>query len=314
MAVANRVLAGDRFIACYNALMAGVWALHLGRTNFAPWIVAAHMAALTLPWLFARLPDRSAGWMTTLRDLYPLVLLLAYWPELDLLHEALLVGSFDNYIVALDQHAFGTHLHTIWMPAMPYLWLSELMYFMYFAYYALIFLPPIVVAVQGRRAAVRDMAFRLMVTYLGCYVIYVAFPVYGPHFLMEPFAGPHTDGFFYQLVERAHEAGDSRGTAFPSSHVAGGVTIAYLAWRWFSRPVALLMSLEATGILLSTVYTQNHYAIDAVAGVLWGLGLQVIAVPLLHRVFVGSRHLPPVPILPDFTPVFPTTDPGGGAT
>ncbi len=306
MAVANRVLAGDRFIASYNALMAGVWALHLDRTHFAPWIVAAHMAALTLPWLFARLPDRSAGWMTTLRDLYPLVFLLAYWPELDLLHEALLVGSFDNYIVALDQHVFGTHLHAIWMPAMPYLWLSELMYFMYFAYYALIFLPPIVVAVQGRRAAVRDMAFRLMVTYVGCYLIYITFPVLGPRLAMEAYAGPHTDGLFYQIVHGALEVGDSRGTAFPSSHVAGGVTIAYLAWRWFSRPVALLMSLEATGILLSTVYTQSHYAIDAVAGLAWALGLQVFVVPML-RFLLSGRRPAPTPVLPDFAVMLPAT-------
>ena len=310
--VVTTVRALDRLIAAYNALLAGLWVVHVDQAAYAAWIAAAHAAAAAIPWLLARAPRRQAGPMAVLRDLYPLLFLAPYWTELDLLRDVLPPGSFDSLVATLDRLVFGLHLHVTWMPAMPQVGLSELMFFMYFAYYPLIFLPPLVMALQGRRAAVRDIAFRLMVTYIGCYLIYICFPVYGPQYLMETYAGPHTEGFFYQIVEAAHQAGDSRGTAFPSSHVAGAVTIAYVGWRWFSRPVAVLLTIEAVGVILSTVYTQNHYGIDSLAGLLWGLAMQIATVPVIRHLLRGARRRRPIPILPDFTPILPATNTTGG--
>ncbi|MDH3570426.1 MAG: phosphatase PAP2 family protein, partial [Gemmatimonadota bacterium] len=62
-------------------------------------------------------------------------------------------------------------------------------------------------------------------------------------------------------------------TAFPSSHVVGVVTMALLAITWFSRPVAIVYVILATGVTASTVYTQNHFAVDAAAGVVYALVL-----------------------------------------
>ena len=81
----------------------------------------------------------------------------------------------------------------------------------------------------------------------------------------------------------ARAAGDSLGTAFPSSHVAGVVTAAIIAWKWLPRPVAWLLIVESIGVMVATVYTQNHYAIDAVAGLVWAVVLQVMLLPLLDR-------------------------------
>jgi len=84
-------------------------------------------------------------------------------------------------------------------------------------------------------------------------------------------------------VHEAGDFGDSMGTAFPSSHVAGSLTAAWAGWRWFSRPTAMLLALEAAGVVVATVYTQNHYAIDVLAGILWAVLLQLTVVPVLER-------------------------------
>ncbi len=59
--------------------------------------------------------------------------------------------------------------------------------------------------------------------------------------------------------------------------------MAYLALRWFRRPVAALLAAAAVGVTLSCVYTQNHYAVDALAGIVWALALQLVVAPALLR-------------------------------
>src|SRR5207244_11745606 len=79
------------------------------------------------------------------------------------------------------------------------------------------------------------------------------------------------------------DGGGSLGTAFPSTHVAGAVTFAWIAWRFWSREVALGVTLLAVGIMAAAVYTQNHFAVDSLAGALLGLALQGLVVPLFTR-------------------------------
>ena len=97
-----------------------------------------------------------------------------------------------------------------------------------------------------------------MLTYLTCFLFYIAFPVYGP---------------------RAMAA----GTAFPSSHVAGVVTMAVLGWRWLGRGWGLVMAVAALAVTLSTVYTGNHYVVDAMVGALWVVPFQAWIQPYLER-------------------------------
>jgi membrane-associated phospholipid phosphatase len=145
----------------------------------------------------------------------------------------------------------------------------------------LIFTPAIVTAIRRDAAAFEDVTLRLLATYVGCYLVYVAFPTAGPKVFGLPFEGAATDGFFFGLVSRAHETGTVYGAAFPSSHVAGAVTVAWLGWRWFRPAAALLLTLQAGGVLMSTVYTQNHYAVDSLAGLGFALAVQTWVVPAL---------------------------------
>lgn len=266
MAVSAPIRPADRLLAGYNVALAAVWAALVGGASYAPWICAAHAAAATLPWLLERAGNTASPALRGLREVYPLLLLLGFWSELGLVRELLHAAAHDEIIRAADVALFGVHVHEVWMPAMPAVWFSEVMHLVYFVYDPLILVLPIAAGLRGRRAAQRDMTFRLLVTYLGCYVLYLAFPVDGPSNTMTRYAGDLTGGFYYRLVQGVIGVGDSLGTAFPSSHVAGATTIAVFAWRWYRPAAAALLTVEAAGVFVATVYTQNHYAIDAVAG------------------------------------------------
>jgi len=303
MDLRSRVLPVDRLLAIYNAIFAGFWAAYLTRTPYAELLLLAHLAALALPTLLARAPATLSRPVHTLRELYPLIWLAAFWPELDLLHQLRIPPTFDHQIRALDLALFGTHgthVNLVWMPLMPFGWLSETMHFSYWAYYLLIGIPPLTLALTGRTAALRDVVFRMMLTYLTCYLLFILYPVYGPGLTLPRYSGPLTRGFFYELVRASLGAGDSPGCAFPSSHVAGAITIAYAGSRWFPRWISGLLWFEAIGVLVSTVYTQNHYPIDALAGLAWGLALQIAVAPAAARWLTEGRRQRaiPVPVLP----------------
>ncbi len=295
----------DAVVAGYNAFLAAIWLTVISQAWYASGIFAAHLAAATLPLFLCRAPRDLARPVAILREIYPLLFVLAFWTELGYLRELYHVGVHDQAVTAWDLRVFGQHWNLTWMPRMPQVWLSEVMHFIYYAYYPLIFVPVIAVGLMGRRRAMQDMTLRLAVTYLGCYVLYLWFPVDGPAALLPHYQGDLTQGFWYQLVKAAHDSGDSLGTAFPSSHVAGSVTIAYLAWRWLPRGWAWLILAETIGVCFATVYTQNHYAIDALAGLVWATALQVIVVPLVKGLFGG------VPVPRYRLPAFPRLDLSG---
>jgi hypothetical protein len=59
-------------------------------------------------------------------------------------------------------------------------------------------------------------------------------------------------------------------------------------------------------VFLATIYTQNHYPVDALAGLVWALGLQLVVLPALS----AGYQRPPVPVLPVSAVPEPIT--GGG--
>ena len=308
MDLITRIRPVDRFVSAMNVGFALLWLGALGRVAFAPGLVAAHAAAALLPQLFSCLRPDTRGATRALRELYPLVLVVLVWGELGLGREFLHAVGNDPVIAAADVLVFGRHLQSVWMPAMPQVWFSELMFGLYGIYYPMVFGTPVVLLLLGQRDTARRIVFGLAVTYFSCYVLYALFPVDGPSHTMARYAGPLTEGLFYRLSTGAVHAGDSLGTAFPSSHVAGAVSMAILAARWLPRRVATVFAIEALGVALSTVYTQNHFAIDSAAGVLLAFGVQLIAVPALDAVLQERRAALPVPPLP----VYPTPPPDRG--
>ncbi|MGD8867831.1 MAG: phosphatase PAP2 family protein [Gemmatimonadales bacterium] len=273
----------DHMTSIYNALLALIWLCLIPQWSYSVWLALAHAAAALLPKLLARTRGKLSPAGRVLADIYPLIFILAFWTELDLVRRLLHDSSFDRVIAGLDLAVFGVHLDQVWLPAMPWLWFSEIMHFAYFSYYFAVILPLLYMALRGSAEMKRDMTFRVMLVYLACFFIYIAFPVDGPHFLSHHYEGPHQAGFFYKLDEVLQGQGDALGCSFPSSHVAATTTMAYLGIRWLSKPAAVLLVLSAVGVALSTFYAQHHYAIDSLAGIILALWLQLLVAPALLR-------------------------------
>lgn len=301
----------DRLLAAYNAILAVVWWSLAGRGGAAPYIALAHTAAVALPWLLDRGAGRFGRPVRVMIETYPLLWLVAFWAELGPLQALRRLPALDPWVAQLDRLVFGGHLHLTWRPAMPAPWFAETMYFVYFLYYAMIFGPPLIMLARRRTDAVRDILFRLLTAYLLCYLVYLVAPTYGPQYSSDVRALHRPDGFWSGLVHRSHALGDSPGTAFPSSHCAAVVTMAWFAWVWFHRRTAVLMTLTATAVVLSTIYTQNHYAIDSLAGVLVAVVVQTVLPPLAARA-EAFRLAVATPLVPSFHAPGLDPDPPGG--
>ena len=158
--------------------------------------------------------------------------------------------------------------------------ISELLHAAYLSYYALIFLPPTLLWIAGRRTPFLKTLLALAVVYALCFTIYVLFPVDGPRFLHGPANAPN--GPIRTIVVNLLESGSSRGTAFPSSHVAASVVASVCALR-FQRSVGIIVAILTAGICVGAVYGGYHYAIDIVGGILAGAVSLLVSVVLEKR-------------------------------
>lgn len=283
----------DWIVASYNSILAIVWLGLVPHVAAAPWLALAHVAAAGLPWLLRRVPDvpRRAR---ALRDSYPLIGLALFWAELGQLQILRGVRPHDPFVQRLDLAIFGVHWQETWMNAMPQHWISESMHLAYFLYYLLLLIPPLVIGFTRGARAFRSVVLALTLTYLSCFLFYLAFPVYGPRTSDTASLAAAPEGLFHTLVDRVRAMGDSLGTAFPSSHVAGVATIAWLGWRWLSKIWGTVLTLAAFAVACATVYTRNHYAVDALAGLLWAVPLQGWLAPALERLSPDQVTVAPV--------------------
>ena len=130
----------------------------------------------------------------------------------------------------------------------------------------------------GRRAEARQAIFAIIFTFFACYAIFLLFPVAGPPYFWPWAEGPAWSGPMVQAVRNVFNGGDSWGSAFPSSHVAGSVVALVFAFRGW-RPLGWILLIPVVGIFVAVVYLQIHYGVDAIAG----LGLAGIASVLAPR-------------------------------
>ncbi len=279
--------AADRVVVGYNLIFAAVWLI--ASTGYSAGLLLAgmHVSLGALPLIASRIDPTHSRAAAVIRDVYPLFLVVLFWSEMGLVRQELHSAGNDAHIVALELQMTATSPHQVLAQTVSWAWFAELMSAMYTLYYPMVFLTPVVVALRGRRAAARDIVYTLTVAYCACYLSYLLFPVDGPRRFLGTVASAGTDSWVYGFVSMLVHAGDSIGTAFPSSHVVGAVTMALLARRWFSRQTALLFQLEAAGVMASTVYCQHHYLTDMIAGFGVALFVFFVAAPTLKRSLSG---------------------------
>ena len=220
--------------------------------------------------------------------------LLSWWyPDTFDLNRIL--PNLDPWFASLEQSLFGFQPALVFSQQWSNPVFSELMYLSYSSYFLLLAIVTLYYLFRRYEEFERTV-FVILASFFVFYVIFIALPVTGPQFYylaagldnishgVFPSVGDYfmthdqmmempgwQDGFFYQFMIHAHNAGERPTAAFPSSHVGVTLILLLLAWRSGSRRLTLFILPFFLLMCLSTVYIRAHYAIDVLAGIVAGI-------------------------------------------
>lgn len=204
------------------------------------------------------------------REWYPLLFLPLMYNELQHLNRVLTSEYFDPLVLRWEEALFGGRPFIDLRRWFPWKILGEVLHLGYFSYY---FTIPALFFPLWFSKRISDFRVSMAVvagTYYFCYLWYVFFPVTGPYWQF-PLPDPNTQGWFFpQLANKVIAGASSRGSAFPSSHIAASVSVLGMAARYM-KPVHRILIVPVALLCLGTVYGGFHYAIDAVSGLLVGI-------------------------------------------
>jgi membrane-associated phospholipid phosphatase len=159
--------------------------------------------------------------------------------------------------------------------------ISELLHLGYLAYYPIVYVPPLLLYLAGRRQEFERTIVAVMLTYVICFSVFALFPVEGPRYAWGPQpgvpAGP-VRSFALAVLER----GSSRGTAFPSSHAAVAAAQAVVALR-YQRGLGVVVAVTSALLMIGAIYGGFHYAVDVLAGAVVGIVTSIAVASRLPR-------------------------------
>ncbi len=240
-----------------------------------------------------------------LRIAVQMVFLSWWYPDTYELNRML--PNLDHVFAGGEQAVFGCQPALLFAQKAPWGWFSELMCMGYISYFPMMTIL-LVYYFLYRYNEFLKAAFVLLGAFFIFYVIFIFLPVTGPQFYYlavgpekiaagvfpnlgdwflthsERMAVPGwTDGFFYHLLEMAHNAGERPTAAFPSSHVGITTVVMLLAHHTHCRKLVLGMLPFYILMCLSTVYILAHYAIDALTGLFTGVVFYFVLIRLSKR-------------------------------
>jgi membrane-associated phospholipid phosphatase len=200
------------------------------------------------------------------REVAPIVLLLALYAALDVVNAAGTRPTHDALVQGWEAALFGGQPSRDWWRAAPSQTWSAVLHAAYFAYYVIVPFPVALHLARGDRARARSAVLTIMAAFLACYLWFVFLPVAGPYYEFDRPDARLLDNAPARLVYGVLAGGSSFGAAFPSSHVAG-TWAAVAATATGSPRWAAVLAVPAALLTVGVVYTQMHYAVDALAGV-----------------------------------------------
>lgn len=234
--------------------------------------------------------------MMFLRVAIQVVLLGEWYPDTYELNSIL--PNLDHIVASWEHGLFGYQPAAVFSDAMPQWWFSELMHLGYASYYILLLAIPMMYFIHCYEDFQRT-SFILLTSFFLFYFFFDIFPVVGPQYYFKaigmenvaagvlPEVGtyfschteclelPGAEGPFRFLVQMAHDTGERPTAAFPSSHVGAATIVLFLAvrycrkcrkWHTLYWYIPLYIAL-----CIATVYIKAHYAVDAFAGLLFGI-------------------------------------------
>lgn len=236
------------------------------------WLVLSHALAALLVWLVTRPGLGPVG--RTIREIYPLVLLLALYSELDVLN-ASGIHVHDAVIERWELALFGFEPSRDWWQGAPSRFWSTVLHGAYLSYYLILSVPAVWLVARGRHTAVRRFVMSVMLAFIACYLFFLFYPVAGPYYTYPRPTGAFVDNITARMVYATLARGSSYGAAFPSSHVAAALAATIAAWA-ASRRLGAMLAVATALLTVSVVYCQMHYAVDALAGLAVGALAAVI--------------------------------------
>ena len=217
-----------------------------------------------------------------------LVLLSFWYPETYEFNRHF--ANLDHLFAGYEQQVFGCQPALLFSQAITNPVFSELMHLGYASYFPLIAVITLFYFFK-RYTEFNRAEFIILSSFFIYYVIFTFLPVTGPQYYylaagfdniangvfpdvgnwfathMDRATTPGwNDGFFYYLVESAHDAGERPTAAFPSSHVGITTILMFLAWKARCKPLFWGMMPFYVLMCFATVYIQAHYAIDVIGG------------------------------------------------
>jgi hypothetical protein len=264
----------DLLLLGYTAVTSLVAIARVDRFPGCGWILAANALIAGLILLLARVDMGPIG--RGVRDVYPILLLVALYSALDVLNGGGRLPVHDITVQHWEAALFGGQPSRDWWRAAPSHFWSTVLHGAYLSYYFVIAVPTIVLFRVPERAALQRFVLAVMATFIFCYLWFIFFPVAGPYYAFPRPTGEFVANPMARLVYATLAAGSSYGAAFPSSHVAASVA-ATLAAGAASRRLGLCLAVPTALLTIGVVYCQMHYAVDALAGLVVGGGVAAVA-------------------------------------
>ncbi len=224
-------------------------------------VAGAHVGAAVCLWWSLGSTSKIADWL-------PLLLVPFLYAELPYLIGA---GAIlrDSIVREWEAALFGGQPARTLAGRLPSVAPSELLHLGYLLFYPIVYVPPLLLYVAGRREEFGRTAFAVMLTYAICFVIFAVFPVEGPRYAWGASASAPA-GPVRSLTLAILERGSSRGTAFPSSHAAVAAAQAVVALR-YQAGLGVVVAVTSALLMIGAVYGGFHYAVDVVAGAVVGI-------------------------------------------
>lgn len=258
----------------YLAITSILALVRLPSQSATAWVLVSNGLILLLLWLLQRPSPGSVS--RVIREIYPVLLLGALYPAIDILNNFGRVAVHDATVRGWEIGLFGGEPSRSWWQSSHSTFWSTVFHGAYFAFYPIVLAPPIVFLAMGRLDDARRAVHWIFATFLLCYLVFLFYPVAGPYYEF-----PRPDPWFTanpmaRLVYATLEKGSAYGAAFPSSHVAAALVAtaaAFVGWKklgWILLGPTVLLS-------IGVVYCQMHYAVDALAGIVVGAGVVAAA-------------------------------------
>lgn len=210
--------------------------------------------------------------LSLIRGIYPIALFGYFFTSGHAFNRVIFTDWLDPFFMKADLSLFGYLPSLEWGVRYNSLWISEIFHFAYFCYYPMIVGLPLYLYFKNPKGF-WELIFNLSFVFYLCYFIYSIIPVIGGRYIPEAMELTRTyrGGVFTHIMVFIYNHSNHLGGAFPSSHVGVAIVLTIAALR-YARRFGYVFLVIAFFLSLATVYCHYHWFIDAVFGVLTGVG------------------------------------------